>query len=254
LNSIYAIRPDLFSKASAFVPTKFKDTTGYDLIAGVAVIPVTGVLVPTLGTMSHCEGATAYDALRARFLTALSDPAADAVAFTIDSGGGNVDSLFDLVDLIYSARAIKPTLAILSECAYSAAYAIASACEQITVPRTGGTGSIGIVAAHIDVSKMLENSGVKVTLLTYGAFKADGNEAQPLSDPAMARMQADINLLGELFVETVARNRGIPVDAVRKTEAGTFMGHAGVDAGLADRVMSPDAAFRELLRQLDSHL
>lgn len=251
---IYAIRPDLFAKASAFVPTKFKDTNGYDLVAGVAVLSITGILVPTLGTMAHCEGATAYDAIRARFLTALADPAADAIVLSIDSGGGRVDSLFDLVDLIYSARSIKPLMAILCESAYSAAYALASACEQITVPRSGGVGSIGVIAEHMDISGMLDKAGVKVTLLTYGDRKADGNDTQPLSDPALSRMQHDIDTLGEMFVETVARNRGIPADAVRNTEAGTFMGQAGVDAGLADRVMAPDAAFRELLRQLDSHL
>ena len=56
--------------------------------------------------------------------------------------------------------------------------------------------------------------------------------------------------MGELFVETVARNRGLSVDVVRATEAGTFLGAKGVEAGLADTVMSPDAAFRELIASL----
>ncbi|WP_322062309.1 S49 family peptidase [Paraburkholderia sp. J63] len=154
------------------------------------------------------------------------------------------------MDAIHAARAIKPIHAILAECAYSAAYAIASACDSITVPRTGGTGSIGVVVAHVDFSKALTSAGITVTLITYGEHKADGNDVQPLGDAARARMQADVNTVGELFVATVARNRNLPPARVRATPALTYLGAAGVDAGLADAVMSPDAALLALLADL----
>ena len=67
---------------------------------------------------------------------------------------------------------------------------------------------------------------------------------------ALARFQADIDMMGELFVNTVARNRGMSPDAVRDTQAMTYLGEAGVAVGFADAVMAPDAAFRELLSTL----
>lgn len=193
---------------------------------------------------------TGYDGIRANLKIALVDDLVRAIVLDIESPGGEVAGCFDLVDAIHVARAIKPIHAILTECAYSAAYAIASACDSITVPRTGGTGSIGVIVAHVDFSKALSSAGITVTLITYGEHKADGNDVQPLGDAARARMQADVNTVGELFVATVARNRNLSPAKVRATQALTYLGAAGVDAGLADAVMSPDAALLALLTDL----
>jgi ClpP class serine protease len=223
---------------------------GYDNVAGVAVIPVCGTLVQKLESIRPYSGMQGYDTIRSAFLCALEDPDVQAVVMDIDSGGGECAGLFDLADEIYAARGAKPVWAILSESAYSAAYALASACDVITVPRTGGTGSIGVVACHVDLSKALTSAGLAVTFIQYGARKTDFASEKPLSDAALALFQADVDELGELFVKTVARNRGLSADAVRSTQAATFQGSAGVSLGLADAVMSPDAAFRELIASL----
>jgi ClpP class serine protease len=89
-----------------------------------------------------------------------------------------------------------------------------------------------------------------VTLIHYGDRKADGSDSQPLSKEAMSRYQSDVDAMGELFVKTVARNRGLSVKAVRDTQATTFLGADGVEIGFADAVMSPDEAFRSLLAEL----
>jgi signal peptide peptidase SppA len=223
---------------------------GYDRVGGIAVIPVRGTLVQRTGTLRPWSGMCGYDGLRQSLAMALDDPEIDAVVLDIDSPGGEVAGCFDLVDLIYAARAVKPVRAILAENAFSAAYAIASAASRVSVPRTGGTGSIGILAMHVDWSRALAEAGITVTLITYGARKAEGSEFAPLGDAARARFQADIDELGELFVDTVARNRGLASGAVRDFEAGTFLGAAGVAAGLADQVASPDQAFAALLAEL----
>jgi signal peptide peptidase SppA len=222
----------------------------YDVVQGVAVIPVSGTLVQKSGYMRPTCGMTGYDGIRANLSMALEDPAVRGIMLDIDSGGGEVAGCFDLVDAIYSARGRKPIWAVLSESAYSAAYAIASAADKITVPRTGGTGSVGVICAHVDFSKALAKDGITVTMIHYGARKADGNEFNPLSDEALARYQADVNAMGELFVKTVARNRKLSVAAVRGTQATTFLGVEGVEIGFADAVMAPDEAFRSLLAEL----
>lgn len=224
---------------------------GYDVANGIGLIHVCGTLVQKNGYLRPYSGMTGYDGIRQNLLTALDDPDVKGIALDIDSGGGEVAGCFDLVDTIYEARGEKPMWAILDESAYSAAYAIASACDRIIVPRTGGTGSIGVVCCHVDWSKALEKEGIAVTFIQHGAKKTDGSAEKPLSDSALAGFQADIDSLGELFIDTVARNRGIAASKVSATEAGTFLGRAGVDIGLADAVMAPDAAFRALLDTLD---
>jgi signal peptide peptidase SppA len=223
---------------------------GYDLVAGVAVIQVSGTLVQKLGTLRPYSGMTGYDGIRQNLLMAVSNPDVKAIVLDIDSPGGEVAGCFDLVDTIYRARGSKPIWAIVDEMAFSAGYAIASAADHITVPRTGGTGSVGVIAMHVDWSQALTDAGLKVTFITFGDRKADGAAELPLSPEALARFQADMDTMGELFVSTVARNRSLDPEQVRATQASTYLGTTGVEMGLADAVMAPDAAFRALVETL----
>jgi capsid assembly protease len=192
-----------------------------------------------------------YDAIREAFIAALADDKAKAIVLSVDSPGGEVSGAFDLTDEIFAARGTKPIVAIADEVGYSAAYALASAADLIIVPRTGGVGSIGIVCCHMDFSKALSGAGVGVTFIQYGAQKTESAPEKPLSDDAKGRLQADVDQMGEIFVETVARNRGMTAASVRETEAGTFLGAKAVDVGLADAVMPPAAAFQDLLSRLN---
>jgi ClpP class serine protease len=224
------------------------------VVRGVSIIPVRGTLVARMGCLQPVSGMTGYDGIRLNLMSALADPKVRAIMFDIDSPGGEVAGCFDLVDTIYRSRGIKPMWAVLNDAAYSAAYAIASACGWITVPRTGGTGSVGVICMHVDQSKALEKAGIAVTLIQYGDRKADGSDLAPHSDAALAGIQANVDSMGRIFTATVARNRGLDSTNVRATEAATFMGADGVSAGFADAVMAPDQAFRSLLDQLDAQL
>lgn len=226
-----------------------RSTVGYTVISGIAITPVTGTLVQKSGSLHPWCGMTGYDGIRANLGMALADKSVRAIALDIDSPGGEVAGCFDLVDFIYQARGVKPIWSILTESAYSAAYAIASSTDKIIVPRSGGTGSVGVICAHVDMSKALGAAGLNVTLIIYGDRKADGNEFNPLSDKALARFQADVDAIGDLFVETVARNRKLPVSRVRGTQAATYLGVDGVKIGFADAVMAPDEAFQSLFEK-----
>lgn len=231
---------------------KGEETTkrGYGMVGNVAIIPVQGTLVQKLGTLTPYSGMTGYDGIRANLSVAMNDDDVKAIVFDIDSPGGEVSGCFDLVDAIYDLRGTKPMWSILTECAYSAAFAIATAADKVIVPRTGGTGSVGVICAHVDFSKALTDNGINVTLITYGARKADGNEYLPLSKEALDRFQADVDTMGELFVDTVARNRGMAASKVRATQASTYLGANGVNIGFADAVMAPDEGFHSLLNEL----
>jgi ClpP class serine protease len=157
----------------------------YDIIAGVAVIPVKGILIQRLGWMwwyGELFGVSGYDRIRYQFMHALANDAVDAIAFDVDSPGGDVAGCFDLVDTIYGARH-QADCCNSGRNAYSAAYAIASAVDpgRLWVPRTGGTGSVGVIYIHLSIADWLAKSGITPTLITKGAFKGEGSEMVELS-------------------------------------------------------------------------
>ena len=203
---------------------------------GIAVIPVFGTLVKRAGAIEAASGLTSYGHLEDRIMDAATDPAVRAVLLDIDSPGGEAAGVFDLSDLVHEARSLKPVWAVADEEAFSGAYAIASAAERLIVPRTGGLGSIGVVAVHVDRSARDAMEGFRTTTVYAGAAKNDFNPHETLKDGARRTLQAEVDRVYALFVDTVARNRGLTADAVRATEARLFFGEDAVRAGLADEV------------------
>ena len=207
----------------------------YRVKNGVLTIPVKGMLMK--GFPYQARGyATGYEYILEAVKRGVEDEDVAAIHLDVNAPGGTVAGCFDCVDSIFAMRGTKPITAYANESAYSAAYAIASAADDIVVARTGGVGSIGVMAAHMEVSKGLEQRGVTVTLIYAGDKKADGHSAIPLSDRAKADMQARADALHDIFVSTVARNRGLDEQAVRNTEAASFMAPLAVENGLADAV------------------
>jgi len=180
---------------------------------------------------------------------AFEDPSVKAVLFCVDSGGGAASGMFDLADLIFKARATKPTAAISDDACYSAAYCLASSAAKVFVTRTGGVGSIGVWSAHIDMSGFDKQIGIKVTYVFSGDKKVDGNPHEPLSGRAHDDMQAECDRIRQMFVEAVARNRGVDAQKLYDTEAGCFMAENSVPL-LADQVGTLDDALSYLRGQI----
>ncbi len=227
-------------------------TRPYQVVDGVAVIPIHGIIVPRLGSLRPYWGMTGCDGIAEVLGRALIDTDVRAIAFDINSPGGFVGGVFDLADSIFALRGIKPMRAILADMACSAAYALASAADHISVPRTGWSGSVGVICMHVDWSKAMDNAGIKVRFVHYGAQKAEETRAEyeGMSKDVLGRMQTNVDAMGDLFVETVARNRKLSAAAVRKTQAAAYLGEAGLGVGFVDSVASPDAAFRGLIAAL----
>jgi signal peptide peptidase SppA len=162
----------------------------------------------------------------------------------IDSPGGEAGGAMETAARIRALDAKKPVVAFVNGMAASAAYALASGARTIIATPSAMLGSIGVVWMHVDRSAQVERVGVKPTLLTAGAFKTDGHSLAPLAADARGRIQAQINKIYGLFVETVAAHRPMSAAAVRATEAGVYIGSQAVDARLADQVGSLDDAFQ----------
>ncbi|ANA14175.1 S49 family peptidase [Acetobacter oryzifermentans] len=219
-------------------------------VSGIAVIAINGILLP--GSSNGCWwlNATFYDDISNAINLATQDETVRGIVLHVNSPGGAVAGCFDTGDRIYAARESKPVIAIVDEQACSAAYALACSAEKIVLPRTGEVGSIGVVYLHADITKFLDETGIKVTTFQTGARKTDTYPTTPMSEDARKIIQNDIESMGKLFFETVARNRGLSAQDVQDMEAGLFYGQAAVSAGLADAVMSRDSAFLDFLAHL----
>ncbi len=212
----------------------------------LAVIDISGPLVSRAMTGPSGTGPLSYEDIRAEFDDALLDETVSAIILRLDSPGGEAAQMFDLSDHIYNARGTKPIVAMVDDAAYSAAYGIASAADQIWLTRTGGVGSVGVVAYHIDQSEMNSKIGVKVEYIHAGARKVDLNPHTPLSEAARERMQGEIDRLYGLFTTTVARNLDLSVDQVIATEAMTYHGEKAIEMGFAHKL----GTFAELIEAL----
>jgi signal peptide peptidase SppA len=229
----------------------------YMVVDGVALIGVFGLLVPDLPFHGATMG-TGYNCIRIAAGAAFADPSVKAIALCIDSTGGMVAGCFELVEHLRfaSRQAKKPIVSIVKDTAASAAYALACAGESISVPKTGGVGSIGVILMHMDMSGMLENAGVKVSLVHSGAHKVDGNPYEPLKREVRDEWQDDLDAYRLLFAETVAASRPMSVQDVLDTEARMYEGPMKTefarDEGLVDAVASPDDALAALIKHVST--
>lgn len=207
---------------------------------GITVIPIHGTLVRRTLGLEAASGLMSYGEIGARLDAALADPAVSGILLDVDSPGGEAGGVFELAERIRAADAVKPVWAIAADSAFSAAYAIACAASHLAVTRTGGVGSVGVIAMHIDQSVRDAQQGYRYTAITAGRHKNDFSPHEPLDHEAAERLQAEVDRLYGLFVGHVAAMRGLDPDAVRATEAGLFFGEQAIGSRLADAVASRD--------------
>lgn len=224
----------------------------YPVIDGVALIAVTGSLVHR-GSWLEGSGATSYERLHETIEAARSDSSVRGIALEVDSFGGEASGCFDLADHIRDVRDDKPIWAFVAESAFSGGYAIASQANRVILPRTGEVGSIGVLSMHVDYSEQLEMEGIKVTLITAGEHKGDGNPYEPLPESVREDWQARCEDLRVIFAQTVAAGRGnrLSADDALATEARCFMGEEAVSLGLADEVSDLRGAFAAFVGEVN---
>lgn len=215
---------------------------------GIAFIPVSGLL---LNRFSRSWGwVTGYNYIREMLNAALADPDVQMIVFDCNSGGGEVSGCFELCADIRASRSVKPSMAVVDAAAYSACYAIASSATKLVVTPSGGVGSIGVVAMHIDYSKWLSEVGIKVTFIYSGDHKVDGNQYESLPEPVRKSIQGRVDAIRTEFVALVSENRGVDTQVVFDTQAKCFTASEGLDLGLVDAITTPIEAVRAFVCEL----
>jgi len=235
-----AIRNRL-GRAHAAVPTAPPPAS---VEKAVAVIPVVGIIAQRVSALEEISGPGGVSTARVArdFRAALADPNVTAIVLDIDSPGGTVYGVAELASEILAARGRKPIVAVANSVAASAAYWIASAADELVVTPGGEVGSIGVYSIHTDHAAWLESEGLKVTLVSAGRYKVEGNPYEPLGDEARAAIQGRVDDYYRLFARAVAKGRGTTPAAVRDGFGqGRVVGaDEAVRLGMADRVATLD--------------
>jgi len=219
---------------------------------GIAVIPIHGSLVKRSLGMEAASGLTSYGDIAAMLDAALADPQVSGILLDLDSPGGEASGSFELARRVRELAALKPVWAVANDAAYSAAYAIAASAQRLFVTETGGVGSIGVIALHVDQSVKDAKDGYHYTAITAGAHKNDYSPHEPLSDAAKTELQGEVDRLYAIFTEHVAAMRGLDMETVRATEAGLFFGSNAVAQGLADGVQTLEVTLSQFHQFLNA--
>lgn len=225
------------------------DQRNYEIVDGVAIIPIEGVVAKKMNMFSQISGGASSQLARASLDQANSDPAVHSIILSIDSPGGTVDGTQILADAIRASRDGKPTVTLGGGTMASAAYWFGCAASAVYIAdTTTSVGSIGIVASHVDISGAEAARGVKTTEISAGKYKRVASQYGPLSDDGRQSIQDQLDYMYSLFVGAVANNRGVSVEKVLKNMADgrVFIGEQAVAAGLVDGVSTLGALIAQL--------
>lgn len=208
---------------------------------GVAVIPIHGPMFRYANLFTRISGATSVEEVALDLKDALNRTDVKAILLDIDSPGGDVNGVHELAEMIYGARGQKPIKAYTGYQCCSAAYWCASAADEVIADDTAVVGSIGVVAA---VPKRSESTYT----IEFVSSKSKNKRIDPTTESGRTQIQARVDALADVFIEAVARNRGITADLVVENygAGGVAVGQQAVAAGLADRLGSFEQVLMEL--------
>jgi signal peptide peptidase SppA len=219
----------------------------------VAVIGLRGIISHRIEQVQDISGpgGTSVEGFTRRFRAALNSSDVSAIVFDVDSPGGSVDGVPELAAEIREARGKKPIIAATNTLSASAAFWIAAAAEEITITPSGQTGSIGVFAAHEDISAALEQEGRQITLVHAGKFKVEGNPFEPLTDEARANIQTRVDEVFGMFVDAVAAGRNVSSKRVRSDmgEGRVVGAREALERGMVDRIETFDETIARVRSQ-----
>lgn len=215
-----------------------------EIRGNTAVIHIDGAIDKNLSAWDRiCFDATDLNDVDRALARVASDSSLPNVLLAITSPGGSVTGTPETADRIAGLCKTKNVFA-WGEQMCSAAYWLASQCDQVFAPRSASVGSIGVYLALLDQSRRLEDMGVKMQVLQSGALKTAGAPWKAMSESERAHLQDRVDQIGAMFRAEVTKKR--PQVEGASMEGQSFLGPAALEAGLIDAIVpSLDAALAQ---------
>jgi signal peptide peptidase SppA len=201
---------------------------------GIAVLEISGPIAPKANLFTQISGGASAQAL-VRQIEAMGDNnSVRGAVIAWDSPGGSVHGIPTLERAIRALADKKPVVSVSVGTMASAAYWAGSAANAVYASgETDTLGSIGVVATHTYDPR---GGTRQVREIVAGRYKRIASDSQPLSAEGEAYLQAQVDEIYAVFLETVAANRKVSADAVHThmADGRVFIGRQALAAGLID--------------------
>jgi signal peptide peptidase SppA len=232
-----------------------KSKAEFERVGNVAVVPVHGMILPRASRMFETFfGVRSVENIKEDIVAAIKDDEIDELVLDVDSPGGVMTGLKELGDFIMASREHIRSTSVTNHLNASAAYYLSSQANRVLSTPSGETGSIGVYSRHVDISEMLKNDGIKVTLISAGKHKVEGNMFEPLSDEALERIQAMVDTANADFVAKVARGRDVSIETVNERfgQGRVFTADEALEVGMIDAIQTPEQVVGSLIQRVPS--
>jgi len=218
------------------------NTRTVETVGDTAIVPVTGSIFRYANLFTEVSGATSTEVLAKDIGRAFDNPSVRNVVLEINSGGGQADGIADLAASIRdgSRRTGKSVVAFVDGTAASAAYWIASAADHIVASKTAMVGSIGAV---LTVRRGTDDG--RIEFVSSVSPKKRPNVETPEGRGQLQKWADDI---GRVFLEDVARYRGVDFETARTEFGGgdMFIAHEALRRGMIDEIGTLDGLLTNL--------
>jgi len=225
--------------ASLVTEDSSSELANYNPDTKIGVIPIQGSLEYRTEWYHRYGYGTSYEMILDQ-AEAFAEAGAKTFLLDVSSGGGEAYSMMETGDTlrkIADAKGIK-IIAYVDGYSASAAYGITSQADEIIANPMSEVGSVGVVVRLRNVNKAMQEAGVEDTYIYAGKnkipYKADGSWRKEFVDD----IQAKVDALYEEFTNHVAANREMSVEAIKSTEAATYLAKDALELGLIDSVMT----------------
>jgi ClpP class serine protease len=222
--------------------------------SNLGVIHISGPLTnKSTGWEAFCGG-TSYESIKEDF-EALLEEGVKTVAFMVESGGGEAYGMMDTGNYLRK-KADENGVKIISYVdglSASAAYGLTAISDEIVSNKNSEIGSIGVLIRLMNDSKALEMKGYERSFISAGTEKIPFAEDGSFRKEFLEDLQYKVDALYKDFTEYVAEHRNLSVEAVRNTQANTFLAEDAIALGLADKVMTQEDFYSYLSGEAQSN-
>lgn len=220
------------------------ETAGrYKVQDGVAVLSISGPIVRAGSIYARLGFFHSARSIVASVRAAAADPSARSILIDVASPGGAAAGMDEAAAAVREAKAVKTVAAHVDSVGASAAYWVISGASRITVGRMARVGSIGVMMV---VEKQVEPDSQGRREFVITSSHAGAKAPDPETSEGKATLRAAADSMAEVFVDDVAKGRGITSAQIHKINGNAPIGADAVALGLADAVGTRDAVLRSL--------
>jgi len=198
----------------------------------VAIIKIDGPLRPGRDWFFS----TGYGDIQDAIVELIDKQQVRTIIQKIDSPGGTVKQAFETEEMFAELAKEKTLISLVTGAATSAAALMTfPASKRFLASKTAQTGSIGVLAEHIDNRIWYkEFFGEVRTSVAKGEFKDAGTDTRGYDEKAKIVFTEAVNKLYDVFAVAAEKGLGLSREEIDAMQSRIYIGQDGIDQGFAD--------------------